>query len=81
MIYALLRERAGNPITTLIDINPAKRGRFVPGTGLKVLSPEEGLAAMADGDDICVMNPNYINEIRQMTGGRFNLTGENREQF
>ncbi|MFZ9477262.1 MAG: class I SAM-dependent methyltransferase, partial [Steroidobacteraceae bacterium] len=34
VIYSLLRERAGTPVKTLIDINPAKCGRFVPGTGL-----------------------------------------------
>jgi hypothetical protein len=75
VIYALLRERAGNPIETLIDINPAKYGRFVPATGLRVTSPGEGMATIPFGSEICVMNPNYVEEIRQMTADQFNLTG------
>jgi hypothetical protein len=79
VIYALLRERAGKPIDILIDINPAKHGRFVPATGLRVVSPQEAIATIAGGSDICVMNPNYTDEIRQMTNNRFNLIGVERE--
>lgn len=79
VIYSLLRERAGNPVKILIDINPAKCGRFVPATGLGVISPTEGMAQIAEGDDICVVNPNYLDEIRVMTGDRFNLIGVERE--
>jgi hypothetical protein len=73
VIYSLLRERFGNPVNFLIDINPAKCGKFVPATGLRVMSPEEGMAALAPGSDICVMNSNYLEEIRTMTRGQFNL--------
>ncbi|CNJ13205.1 Uncharacterised protein [Mycobacterium tuberculosis] len=59
----------------LIDINPAKCGKFVPATGLRVMSPEDGMATLAPGSEICVMNSNYLEEIRKMTGDRFNLTG------
>lgn len=79
VIYSLLRERCGNPVSVLIDINPAKRGKFVPATGLRVMSPEEGMAMLAPGSDICVMNSNYLEEIRKMTGDRFNLIGVERE--
>lgn len=79
VIYALLRERAGNPVGTLIDINPAKHGRFVPATGLRVVSPQEAIATIAVGSDICVMNPNYTDEIRLMSNDRFNLIGVERE--
>ncbi len=44
VIYSLLRERCGYPVNVLIDINPAKCGKFVPATGLRVMSPQEGLA-------------------------------------
>ena len=54
-----------------IDINPAKQGGFFPGSGLPVLSPEEGLWRLSDGDVVIVMNPNYLNEVRQKTGDRF----------
>ncbi|MBJ7399353.1 class I SAM-dependent methyltransferase [Mycolicibacterium sp.] len=79
VIYSLLRERSRNPVDVLIDINPAKCGKFVPATGLRVMSPDEASAALPAGADICVMNPNYLEEIRGMTGGRFNLIGVNRE--
>jgi hypothetical protein len=75
VIYSLLRERCGNPVDVLIDINPAKCGKFVPATGLRVMSPEDGMATLAPGSEICVMNSNYLEEIRKMTGDRFNLTG------
>jgi hypothetical protein len=79
VIYSLLRERAGTPVKTLIDINPAKCGRFVPGTGLRVMSPEEGMAQLKPGAVIHVMNSNYMSEIRQATDNRFSLTGVEHE--
>lgn len=75
VIYTMLRERSGSPVEVLIDINPAKCGKFVPATGLRVLSPEEATAMLVPGTEICVMNSNYLEEIRTMTGGRFNLIG------
>ena len=78
VIYSLLRERWGNPVNALIDINPAKCGKFVPATGLRVMSPEEGMATLVPGSDIHVMNSNYLEEIRIMTRGRFNLIGVER---
>ncbi len=79
VIYSLLRERCGNPVNVLIDINPAKWSKFVPATGLRVMSPEEGMATLTPGSDICVMNSNYLEEIRKMTRDRFNLVGVERE--
>lgn len=78
VIYSLLRERCGNPVDVLIDINPAKCGKFVPATGLRVMSPEEGMGMLEPGSDIYVMNSNYLEEIREMTSGRFNLVGVER---
>lgn len=75
VIYSLLRERAGAPVEILMDINPAKCGKFVPATGLRVMSPDDGTAELPPGAEICVVNPNYIEEIRAMTEGRFNLIG------
>jgi len=79
VIFSLLRERCGNPVDVLIDINPAKCGKFVPATGLRVMSPQEGMAALAPGSDICVMNSNYLEEIRKITSNRYNLIGVERE--
>lgn len=75
VIYSLLRERSGDPVDVLIDINPAKCGKFVPATGVQVRSPEQAMSALTPGADICVMNANYFAEIRQITGNKFNLIG------
>lgn len=75
VIYALLRERCGRPVNALIDINPAKCGKYVPTTGLRVISPEEAMATLLPGSDICVMNSNYLEEIRAITKDNFNLIG------
>lgn len=75
VIFSLLRERAGHPVDRVIDINPAKQGRYLAATGLRVLSPAEGLADLAPGTRIYVMNPNYLEEVRVMAGPDFTCIG------
>lgn len=75
VLFALLSERAGRPIEAVIDINPAKQGRFLPVTGVKVGDPKDVLPNLVDGTTIYVMNPNYLSEIRQMSGHRFSYVG------
>jgi len=72
VIFALLKERAGSPVDMVIDINPAKQGKYLPATGLKVLSPREALSILSDGATIFVMNSQYLNEIREMSDDAFN---------
>jgi hypothetical protein len=55
-----------------VDINPAKQGMFLAGSGLPVLSPGSALRRMAGGDTIYVMNSNYIGEITAAAGNAFN---------
>jgi len=71
VIYALLRERLGCPATAAVDVNPVKQGMHLPGTGLEVLSPAHCLARIPPGRRICVMNSNYLGEIRDMTNDRY----------
>ena len=68
VIFSLLRERSGHPVSRVIDINPAKQGRFLPGTGLKVVSPKQGLKNISRDTVIYVMNINYLDEIKRMVG-------------
>ena len=75
VIYALLRERFGSPVDVVIDINPAKQGKFIPATGLEVMSPEKGLDGVPAGTIIHVMNPNYLDEIQKMVGPNFICKG------
>jgi hypothetical protein len=44
-----LQERGGNPVDFLIDINPAEGSKFVPATGLRVMSPDEAMTTLAPG--------------------------------
>ena len=71
VIFALLRERAGYPVDRVIDINPAKQGKFLAGTGLPILSPTDGLRDLPKGTTIMVMNPNYLYEIKDLAGSKF----------
>lgn len=75
VLFSLLCERAGRPVEAVIDINPAKQGKFLPATGVRVSSPEDVLPGLPDGTTINVMNPNYLDEIRKMSGNRFNYVG------
>ncbi len=72
VIFSLLRLRAGFPIDFVIDMNPAKQGKFLPGTGLQIRSPLEGLKIMPVGASIYIMNSNYLEEIKDMSGHLFN---------
>ena len=75
VIFALLSARAGNSVTTVIDINPAKHGKFIAGTGLQVKLPAHGLLDIKVGSAIYVMNSNYLEEIKKMSDHSFNYIG------
>jgi SAM-dependent methyltransferase len=53
--------QAGEAIDCLVDLNPHKHGRFVPGTGHQVRAPES--LAGRPPDAVIVMNPLYAGEI------------------
>jgi hypothetical protein len=62
----------GLSLDFVIDINPAKQGKFLAASGLPVLSPQAGLAQLGRDADIFVMNSNYLDEIQAMAGPDFN---------
>lgn len=72
VIFSLLRERIGKPVNAVVDVNPAKQNKFLPVTGLKVLSPEALMEQFPVGTTVYVMNSNYIDEIVEMSMCRFN---------
>jgi hypothetical protein len=51
-------------IEYIVDINPHKWGKFVPGTGHEVVAPE--FLIDYQPDNIIVMNPMYVEEVRTM---------------
>ncbi len=55
---------AGETIPYIVDINPRKQGKFVPGTGQAIVPP----SAMASyqPDFVVIMNANYREEIGRM---------------
>jgi hypothetical protein len=48
-------------VACAVDVNPAKHGMFMPGTGHEVVAPER-LADIRPGI-VVVMNPAYVDEI------------------
>ena len=51
----------GEAVAALVDLNPHKQGRFVPGTGHQVLTP--AALAVHPPDVVIVLNPQYRDEI------------------
>ena len=72
VIFALYMKRAGAIIDACIDINPAKWGKYIAATGLRISNPDQALTLLMPGSDIFVMNPNYLSEIVAQSGDRFN---------
>lgn len=56
----------GRLAACLVDINPRKQGRFVPGTGHPIVAPD-ALRRRRIGH-VIVMNPNYAEEIAMQAG-------------
>lgn len=56
----------GIDVSAVIDVNPRKQGRFVPGTGHRVDGPE----VLKQGiDTILLMNPLYVDEVEKIARG------------
>jgi hypothetical protein len=72
VIFSLLRQRESLPVDFVIDVNPAKQGKYLPLTGLLVQSPEDVLSKLPIGSSIYVMNSNYLEEIKQISKNNFN---------
>ena len=72
VLFALFLQRAGVRLEIVIDINPAKQGKYLAGSGLRVFTPDEAIRMLEPGADIFVMNSNYLEEIRQSTHNKYN---------
>lgn len=71
VIFALYMQRAGVDVDLVIDINPAKQNKYMAGSGLRILSPADGMQMLQAGEDIVVMNSNYLQEIVALSQNRF----------
>jgi SAM-dependent methyltransferase len=54
----------GDLIQHVVDINPHRHGKFIPGLGKEIMSPQ--FLKEYKPDQVIVMNPIYCNEIQQM---------------
>jgi SAM-dependent methyltransferase len=72
VIFALFMQRVKAAIDCVIDINPAKQGKYIGGSGILVRSPEEASKILKPGSNVFVMNPNYLSEIITQSGNRYN---------
>jgi SAM-dependent methyltransferase len=60
--FANLIDPQAKILRCMVDINPARQGSFVAGSGHVIVAPE---AVVALGlSDVLVMNPNYADEVR-----------------
>ncbi|MFM8956501.1 MAG: methyltransferase, partial [Actinomycetota bacterium] len=50
----------------VVDINPAKWSKFVPGTSIPIHSPEYLYKSIEESDAVIVANPNYEIEVRAL---------------
>jgi SAM-dependent methyltransferase len=58
--FCNLADPDASRLAGVIDVNPAKQGKFLPGTGHAIVSPAHAGGAAA----VLVLNPNYIAEVR-----------------
>ena len=79
VIFSIYMQRAGVPIAEVIDINPAKQGRYLPVTGLRVSSPATAVGRLSPGDTVFVMNSNYLDEIRALSGDAYSYVAVDHE--
>jgi len=63
----------GDEVVGVVDINPAKQGKYMPGCRPKIMAPAELVTIQPDV--IVIMNPIYLDEIRTEVAG-LNLAPE-----
>lgn len=72
VIFSVLLQRAGAKVDFVVDINPAKQSKYLPATGLLVQPYEDVKNKLERNAVVFVMNSNYLEEIKKVTGNRFN---------
>jgi len=71
VIFTLILQRLGVNIDFAIDINPFKQGKYLAGSGIKIYSPMDAMQILDTNTTIFVMNPNYLDEVKQLTDNKF----------
>lgn len=63
LVHATRRPALLGRVVAAVDMNPGKWDRFLPGSGVPILSPEAFFSRARAGDVLLVANPNYRGEI------------------
>lgn len=66
--FANLLDPDSTLISAIVDVNPRKAGKFLPGSGHPIIDPSTFLNNPADV--LLIMNPNYEDEIKQAVGDK-----------
>jgi hypothetical protein len=57
------QQKIAQSIAFAIDINPGKIGKYLPGSGIPIRSPDALFSQAGTADLLCIANPNYFDEI------------------
>lgn len=71
VIFAVHMKRIGIEFDFAVDLNPAKQDRYMPVTGLRIVSPRAVTQLLEPGSNIFIMNSNYLDEIVALSGNRY----------
>ena len=74
VIFSLHLHRRNLFLEFAVDLNPAKQGRYLPVTGLRVVSPMEADRLLDNGDCVFVANSNYLDEDPELALGKASNT-------
>jgi hypothetical protein len=66
--FCHLADPAARRVAAVVDVNPAKQGRFLAGTGHPIVAPDR--AAELGAASVVVLNPNYTAEVAAALGRR-----------
>ena len=65
--FAHLADPDARRVAAVVDVNPAKQGRFLPGTGHPIIAPVR--AVELGVTSVLVLNPNYAAEVAAALAG------------
>jgi SAM-dependent methyltransferase len=62
--FASLFDPRAEILSCVVDLNPAKQGRFIAGSGHPIVAPSE--LRTFGVESVVLMNPNYLDEVRDL---------------
>jgi hypothetical protein len=81
VILPSMLERYTSFLPIVIDINPAKQGKYLPTTRAQVLSSEGALSSLPEKSTMYIMNSNYYRGIMEMSKNVYHHMGVDDESI